>query len=104
TSTQSWANYNVYYYDGASRLSAFSAELGGSTYDFWSTSFTYNPAGQIASTTRTNDAYAFTGYANVNRGYTANGLNQYSNVGGTGFGYDANGNLTSDGTNGFSYD
>lgn len=64
----------------------------------------YNPASQITSRANTNDAYAFTGSVNVNRGYTANGLNQYSAVAGTGFGYDGNGNLTSDGTNTFVYD
>jgi RHS repeat-associated protein len=40
----------------------------------------------------------------VQRAYTTNGLNQYTAAGGTGFGYDANGNLVSDGTNMFVYD
>lgn len=49
--------------------------LPGTTYDT-TTTFTYNPASQIASTTRSNDAYAWTGHTAVDRGYTANGLNQ----------------------------
>ena len=49
---------------------------------------------QIASETRDNDAYAWTGHYAVNRGYTTNGLNQYSAAGSASFGYDANGNLT----------
>jgi RHS repeat-associated protein len=104
TSVPNWyAGYTGYGYDAVSRLSNFGRDLGGSSYDL-NVGFTYNPASQIASTTRTNDAYAFSGYANVNRGYTANGLNQYSTVGGTTFGYDANGNLTSDGTDSYVYD
>ena len=48
--------------------------------------------------------YAWTGHYNVNRGYTANGLNQYTAAGAATFGYDANGNLTSDGSNTYVYD
>ena len=51
------------------------------------------PASQIASLTRTNDAYAWTGHANVDRNYTTNGLNQYTAAGPASFTYDANGNL-----------
>ena len=40
----------------------------------------------------------------VNRPYTTNGLNQYSAAGNATFGYDANGNLTSDGTRTYVYD
>ncbi len=36
--------------------------------------------------------------------YTPNNLNQYTNVGGTAFGYDGSGNLTSDGVNTYGYD
>jgi RHS repeat-associated protein len=77
--------------------------MAGTTYDTTIT-FGYNPASQIASTVRNNDTYAWTGAANVNRGYTANGLNQYTAVAGTSFTYDANGNLTSDGVESFIYD
>jgi RHS repeat-associated protein len=56
--------------------------------------FSYNPAGQIVQNTRSNDAYAWTGHYNVNRSYTANGLNQYSLSGSVTPSYDARGNLT----------
>jgi hypothetical protein len=44
--------------------------------------------------TRSNDAYAWTGHYNVNRSYTANGLNQYSLSGSVTPSYDGRGNLT----------
>jgi YD repeat-containing protein len=40
----------------------------------------------------------------VSRSFTRNGLNQYTDVSGTGFAYDARGNLTSDGARTFAYD
>ena len=40
----------------------------------------------------------------MDRSYAVNGLNPYTTVGGTGFSYDANGNLTSDGVNSYTYD
>jgi RHS repeat-associated protein len=75
---------------------------GGSADVLWL--YQHNPAGQIASATRDNDAYAWTRHYAVDRSYTANGLNQYSGVGGLTYGYDANGNLTSDGSRTFLYD
>ena len=51
-----------------------------------------------------NDAYAFTGNSNVSRSYTSNGLNQLSAAGGSTLAYDANGNLTSDGSTTYGYD
>lgn len=78
--------------------------LPGATYDS-TTTFTWNPASQIASSARTNDAYAWTGAVGVNRNYTPNGLNQYTAITGlSGLSYDANGNLTSDGANTYVYD
>ncbi|MBT2134649.1 hypothetical protein KK137_09915 [Croceibacterium sp. LX-88] len=90
-------------YDPLSRLSSLVNDLTGTTHDSTST-FTYNPASQIASSQRTNDLYAWNGGANVNRDYAANGLNQYTTVWGWSYGYDANGNLTSDGTQTYVYD
>jgi RHS repeat-associated protein len=67
-----------------------------------------NPAGQIASTTSYADVYSWTGHYAVNRNYTTDGLNRYTLVGPVNFeaqfAYDANGNLTSDGTHAFTYD
>src|SRR3546814_16443016 len=65
--------------------------------------FTYNPAGQIASVVGSNDAYAWPGHYNVDRSYVINGMNRIMNVGSTAFSYDGRGNLTKDGTNAFPY-
>jgi hypothetical protein len=46
--------------------------------------FAFNPAGQIASRTQSNDAYAWTGAQSIVRPYTTNGLNQYTATGPTG--------------------
>jgi len=69
---------------------------------YWVSQF--NTAGQILSTVRTNDAYAWTGHYAINRAYTTNGLNQYSAAGSASFTYDPNGNLTSDSATGYLYD
>jgi RHS repeat-associated protein len=63
-----------------------------------------NPASQLTSVARNNDSYAWTGHYAVNRAYAANGLNQYTAAGTSGFTYDANGNLTSDGSRTYVYD
>jgi RHS repeat-associated protein len=63
-----------------------------------------NPASGIVNESRDNDAYAWRAAFAVNRGYTTNGLNQYTAAGAASFTYDANGNLISDGTNTFLYD
>lgn len=90
-------------YDGVQRPSGILHGLAGTSYDaLWT--FTRNAAGQLNSLTRDNNAYAWIGHYAVQRAYTTNGLNQYSNAGSTGFTYDANGNLISDGTNSFVYD
>jgi RHS repeat-associated protein len=94
-------------HDGAQRLHVFEHNIGGTSHDgYWY--FEYNPAGQVAVHARTNDAYAWTGHYNVDRPYARNGLNQYTSAGTGGgtatFGYDPNGNLTSDGTSSFVYD
>lgn len=107
TSTGNWGYnneaVNAFTYDPVGRLNYFSTGLAGSSYDD-TTNLAHNPAGQIISRTGANDAYAWTGAANVDRPYTVNGLNQFSAVAGTSFGYDTNGNLTSDGTNSYVYD
>jgi RHS repeat-associated protein len=67
-------------------------------------SFNYNPASQITQLTRTNDAFAWGGSSNASDSYIANGLNQYTTAFGVSPSYDANGNLTSDGSTTFIYD
>jgi RHS repeat-associated protein len=82
-------------YDSVSRLSGLSHDFSGTSYDL-TKSFSYNPASQIVSETRSNDSYAFTANSNINQATVTNGLNELSTVGGTSASNDANGNLTSD--------
>jgi RHS repeat-associated protein len=90
-------------YDGLDRLTGQIDTFAGGTGNV-STTLSYNPAGQILSRARDNAAYAFTGQVAVSRAYAVNGLNQYTSAGPATFGYDANANLTSDGTTGYVYD
>lgn len=92
-----------YGYDAAGRLNSLTNNLPAAAHNNQWT-FTFTPAGQIASNTRSNDTFAFTGNVNVDRPYTANGLNQYTAAGSAAFCYDANGNLTADGSSVYLYD
>lgn len=89
-------------YDGIGRPVYQIADLPDGHGSNWT--FVRNPASGIASMTRSNDDYAWTDHYQVQRAYTTNGLNQYTNAGGTTFGYDANGNLTGDGSRTYVYD
>jgi RHS repeat-associated protein len=66
--------------------------------------FSYNPANQILTSSRSNDIYAWNGHGNVDRDYGVNGLNQLTSAGSTALGYDGRGNLTQSGTIGYTYD
>jgi RHS repeat-associated protein len=66
--------------------------------------FTYNPAGQIVTNTRSNELYSWAGATPSTIASTANALNQIATHGGVTFSYDAKGNLQSDGTRSYSYD
>jgi RHS repeat-associated protein len=100
-------NGAAYAYDGTGRLQTLSHHFGASGSD-QALTFAYNPAHQIVSRTSANDAYASTSAYNVTRPYSVNGLNQYTQAGAPGaavsFAYDANGNLTADGSTTFKYD
>lgn len=96
----SWTSYG---YDAVSRLAALGQHFAGGTGNA-ATTLGYNAASQIATRTRDNDDYAFTGYVAADRAYAANGLNQYTSAGPAAFTYDANGNLTGDGTTSYVYD
>ncbi|MBV6422921.1 MAG: hypothetical protein NAOJABEB_00708 [Steroidobacteraceae bacterium] len=93
-----------YDYDPISRLEVLTHDLdaGGTAHDA-GFGFTFNPASQITSRLLTNEAYEFQLTSSV-RSYTVNGRNQYTQVGGAAHTWDANGNLTSDGTTTFGYD
>ena len=88
--------------DSVSRLTQLVQNPTGTSDDL-TLGYSYNPAGQIASTTRSNDAYAWGGHYQVNRNYSANGLNQYTAAGSVTPTYDNNGNVTSAGTPNYSY-
>ncbi|AXK42355.1 hypothetical protein DVR09_08395 [Erythrobacter aureus] len=88
--------------DPLGRLSSLVTNLVGSSADN-TRGFAYNPAGQIAQTTQSNDSYAFNALANADRPYTVNGRNQYTQVGSTALGHDARGNLTGSGGDTFGY-
>ncbi|GFE89473.1 RHS repeat domain-containing protein [Steroidobacter agaridevorans] len=90
-------------YDGASRLSGLTQNLSGGAQDL-SVGFTHNPANQIATRTLSNDVYSYAPGTVLNRPYIPDGLNRYSSVDGTSFGYDARGNLTGNGARTFQYD
>jgi RHS repeat-associated protein len=92
----------TYALDAVSRLSSLTHDLSGTASDV-TTTFTYNPASQIAASTRSNDTYAWTGHYNVNRPYVSNGLNQFTTAGSIALGYDGRGNLTTSGTNSYGY-
>lgn len=65
-------------------------------------SFTYNPAGQIVSTTRSNDLYAWTGHASGTTSTSVNGLNQIDGWV-TDLTNDAKGNVIDDGSYSYAY-
>jgi len=91
-----------YGYDAVSRLNALNQDLTGTASDQAQT-FSFNPAGQIVGQTRSNNAYSWTEFVNLNRNYTANGLNQYTASGAIVPSYDSKGNLTSAGTTTYAY-
>ena len=84
------AGLHTYTYDPLSQLTN-AAEPAGSTPTL---AFLYDPVGNRTQVTRGGTPQA----------YTPNTLNQYSAVGGTPQTYDANGNLTSDGTATYTFD
>jgi RHS repeat-associated protein len=92
-----------YVYDGASRLQTMThtfADPGSNQV----LGFGYNPASQIVQRTRSNSGWEYTEALQGTKNYAVNGLNQYLTNGSAAFGYDANGNLSSDGTNSYVYD
>jgi RHS repeat-associated protein len=91
-----------YQYDAVSRLTPLAHDLASTASDV-STTFTYNPAGQIHSSVRNNDSYGWTGAANMDRNYGVNGLNRYTTVGAASLGYDGKGNLSSWGSDSYTY-
>ncbi|MBB5986634.1 RHS repeat domain-containing protein [Sphingobium lignivorans] len=94
----------AYTYDGVGRLASLSHDLANTNRDINYSFTSYNPASQVLSHTTSNGVYAWTNHVAVDRNYATNGLNQYTTAGPTSFSYDANGNLTGDGTWAYAYD
>ena len=97
-----------YGHDPVGRLASLGTDLAGTASDR-NLAFGYNHASQIVTQSSNNAAYAWGGAVNVNRDYTANGLNQYGQTISNGtptatFTYDANGNLITDGSTTYVYD
>lgn len=96
----------LYNYDSVSRLGGLSHDLltGGASYDV-STTFGYNPAGQLMNRTSSTPTYEWPYATSFNRSYSpANGLNQYTLIAGSGLSYDGRGNTTNDTTKSYTYD
>lgn len=70
----------TYQYDPVSRLQIQTQHFAGSVGDGQDT-LGYNPASQITSEARTNDALVYAGAASVTTAYSVNGLNQYTAAG-----------------------
>jgi len=91
-----------YGYDAVSRLASLSLDLAGTAND-QSWSFSWNPASQAVSRTRTNSLYDFPTPAAGVTSNTANGLNQLATVAGVPMSYDPRGNLSGDGAKSYGY-
>jgi RHS repeat-associated protein len=96
----------TYSYDNASRLSSLTQNLSGTTADVV-LGYAYNPASQIKTRTRNNDAYEYLGAGNIGRTYAANGLNQYTSIAANTAQaptHDLNGNVRNNGWTQYGYD
>jgi RHS repeat-associated protein len=98
-----YSQLTAFGYDPIGRLNGMGHNFPGSANDVAFT-YGYTPASQIAQQSRDNDSYAWTAHFNVDRTYAANGLNQYTSAGPASFTYDANGNLSSDGSTTYVFD
>lgn len=92
----------AYSYDAFARLASLAQNPTGSTEDV-TLGFSYNPAGQIAGRTVSNDAYVWTP-ATGGTGYALNGLNQVTQIDSASVTYDANRNATDIAGNDYGYD
>jgi RHS repeat-associated protein len=93
-----------YGFDPVSRLANFTHDVEGAvTAQDVTHSFTYNPASQIISRTRSKDAYAAPAPASIAEAYVNNGLNQVTTIAGVTQGHDARGNLTTSGAASYTY-
>lgn len=91
-------------YDNIGRLTGLALDLPSTANDV-TFGYTYNPAGEIASNSRSNDAFSFTSHSNSNVATSVNGRNQITAVGATSVSHDSNGNISSiGGVANYTYD
>jgi RHS repeat-associated protein len=76
TVTDAWGPVTGFHYDAVSRLDWLTFNFAASSH-YLKTSLTYNGAGQIATTERTNNDYSWPGATELDQSYVVNGLNQY---------------------------
>ena len=86
---------SYYTSDSVGRLAGLEIYGSGQSETNVEWNFTRNPASQILSQSRDNNAYAWPNAVNTSRSYAVNNLNQYLAAGAASFTYDANGNLAS---------
>ena len=91
-------------YDPVSRLNSLSHTLATSLDNVSFSSFGYNPDNQIVGLSISNSEYDPLAKSATQSYAPANGLNQYTAVGGVSFSWDPRANLTSDGSTTYSYD
>ncbi len=89
--------------DNVARLEKLTQNFAGTENDLVN-SFTYIPSNQIRTFTVSNNRFRYTGEENRTGEYIVNGLNQYESIAGRALDYDANGNLTRDGSMTYTYD
>jgi len=97
----------TYSYDPISRLESLSHDLASSGTSDVTINLIYNPASQITTRSISNTTYEYPIVSAPTLTYTPNGLNQYTQVSSgvpITYGWDAKGNLTSDGASTFTYD
>ncbi|MFC1851214.1 RHS repeat-associated core domain-containing protein [candidate division CSSED10-310 bacterium] len=90
-----------YVYDYAGYLTSQVFNFSNETVSF---TYTYDTTSRLSSVTTSDGSFDYVLSSETDTSYTSNNLNQYDMVGGVGYSYDLNGNLTSDGTNTFIYD
>lgn len=105
-----WRNYGDsgiiptgYSYDQQDRLTSASVDLNGTADDsYWT--FAYNPASQVISQTASSSKFDYIERHLLTDNRTYDGLNRDAAIAALSGGYDANGNLTNDGSRLFTYD
>ena len=91
----------VYNYEIDDDLSSLLLQFNVSSANL---TYTYDNTGNRQNFTVDDDRFIYSPLADINNTYVPNNFNQYTSAGGIPFGYDSNGNLTSDGINTYTYD